>query len=92
MAYFLLRYLLPALLPAILYFLYVWWRERRTGIAAARGEILREAPWPWLASAGIALMAVVLAYFALSGGEVPGGRYQPPHAVDGEVVPGRVVR
>jgi len=75
----LLTYIVPLLLPAVLYF--IWLR-------LAPVTQPREVPWSWLAGAGVLLVAIVLAGLALLGG-TPDGVYEPAHLEDGKVVPGR---
>ena len=74
-----LEYVLPLLAPTVLYLL--WMRF------AANQEEKREVPWLWLAAAGIALAAIVLAGLSVAGGN-KGGIYVPPHMEDGKLVPG----
>ena len=75
----LLTYVVPLIVPAVIYFL--WLRFRG-------GAREREHPWPWLIGAGILLTAIVLAGFALLSG-TPDGIYEPAHLEDGKLVPGR---
>lgn len=91
----LLQYVLPLLLPTVVYL--VWWwatsrRQTATGDGTRRPASLTQGPWFWLALAGVALMSAGLIHTALTTGEAPGGRYVAPHLEDGRVVPGRVVR
>lgn len=76
----LLTYILPLLVPTVIYFLWL----RFSGGGAQQ----RETPWAWLIGAGIFLAAVVLAGLALLGG-TPEGVYEPAHMEDGKLVPGR---
>jgi hypothetical protein len=81
----LLQYLLPLLLPFLVYI--VW-------VALTRGRSpgwLRGAPWPHLAGAGVALMAASLLAWNLLSGAPPEAVYIPPHVEDGEIVPGTAV-
>lgn len=78
----LLTYVLPLILPTALYLL---WARR----AAARG-LSPDIPYPWLAAAGVALLALTVFALSLRGG-TPGGKYEPPRYEDGRVVPGHVV-
>lgn len=83
----LIFYVLPLLLPALLYLLWVILTQGRP-----QPEWLRQAPWGWLGLTGVVLLVVSMTVWALVGGEPPGGKYQPPQLKDGEIVPGRVVR
>lgn len=73
--------IVPLLLPALLYWLYLKMQERR-------GVTVREVPLSWLAVAGVLLLIIVLGAGWLAGKEPPSGKYIPPHVVDGVVVPG----
>jgi hypothetical protein len=86
----LLTVLLPMALPAAVYFL--WFaNERRRAMAAGKPEEvprLGDVPWFVLASAGIAIAAVVLVATSIYSGDEPGTTYVPPHLEGGHVVPG----
>lgn len=86
----LIEYVLPLVLPSVLYV--IWWQVsgRRTAAAGGTPSLLREGPWFWLVLAGLALTAAVLIAVALTHGAGPGGTYIPPRLEDGRVVPGRV--
>jgi heme/copper-type cytochrome/quinol oxidase subunit 2 len=83
---------LPLVLPAILYFIFVIVAQRR---AERRGEepqgpeSFRDAPWLWLAIAGAVLVILTLLVTPLllqeSGNP---DHYVPPQYKDGKVVPG----
>ncbi len=81
----LLHYLLPLVLPTLLYVSYVYLTDGVTP-----GWIAR-APWAWLLGAGAALVCVSLITWGLIGGADPASVYVPPHIEDGRVVPGRFV-
>jgi Family of unknown function (DUF6111) len=86
MARVLLQYLLPLLLPFLVYFAYV---------ALTRGatpDWLEGVPWPHLAGAGVLLMAISLIAWNLTTGAPPEEVYVPPHFEDGRVVPGTTVQ
>ena len=86
----LLTVLLPMALPSAAYFL--WFaNERRRAIAAGTPEAmprLGDVPWFVLASAGLAIAAVVLVASSIYSGDEPGTTYVPPHLENGQVVPG----
>lgn len=105
----LFAYLLPLLLPTVVYMLWRIWHERATAPGRVSGaadtpvegdsatlpasEIAwRDAPWLWLAIAGIGLMAVVMLIGAFIHDTAPALRYVPPHIENGKVVPGELVR
>jgi hypothetical protein len=82
----LLQYLLPLILPALIYLAY---------IAIARGgriDRLGEAPWLQLTIAGVALLAVSLVAWGLTTGSPPEEVYVPPRFEDGRVVPSTTVQ
>ncbi len=88
----LLTYVLPLVLPAALYFVWLWSARARAqpgGAQARPAAWWEEAPWPWLALAGVALMAATLFALALTSGSPPGKVYNPPHVENGRIVPGR---
>lgn len=80
-----LTIILPLLAPALIY---IWLKSRGTGsfrIAA------KDAPWVWLAGAGVVLAAVVLSVWGLTSGGPTESTYKPAVFKDGQVVPGEVV-
>lgn len=87
----LVEFLLPVVLPTVVYFLWAA-SERRRKARLDAGETLRwqDAPWLWLAGIGVALTAVLSAGLALFGGETIEGVYVPPRLEDGRIVPGHV--
>ena len=90
MSRILLQYLLPLLLPAAIYFGWVW-LANRTGKGRAGGVTpLQEGPWFWLVAAGLALMVAGLVFTALMGQGQVEGTYEPPRFEGGRVVPGTV--
>jgi hypothetical protein len=82
----LLQYLLPLILPALIYLAY---------IAIARGgkiDRLGQAPWLQLTIAGVALLVVSLVAWGLTTGSPPEEVYVPPRFEDGRVVPSTTVQ
>ena len=82
---FFLHYLLPLLLPFLIYLAYV---------ALTRGRTpgwLDQAPWQTLAITGVALLAVSLVSWGLLTGSPPEEDYVPARFEDGRVVPGKTV-
>ena len=82
---FFLHYLLPLLLPFLIYLAYV---------ALTRGRTpgwLDQAPWQALAITGVALLAVSLVSWGLLTGSPPDEDYVPARFEDGRVVPGKTV-
>jgi hypothetical protein len=83
---FLFEYLLPLLLPLLVYSAYV---------ALSRGWTpgwLDQAPWVALTAGGVALLAVSLATWSLLSGSPPEEVYVPPHLEDGRVIPSTTVK
>ena len=81
----LLQYLLPLLLPFLVYLAYV---------ALTRGRAagwLDDAPWLHLAAAGVVLMAASLLTWGMMSGAPIDQVYIPPRFEDGRVVPGTTV-
>jgi Family of unknown function (DUF6111) len=81
----LLEYLLPLLLPFLLWLAYVALTR-----STAPGWV-RDAPWPQLAGAGLVLAAISLVTWSLLSGAPPEEAYIPPHLENGEIVPGTTV-
>lgn len=88
MSRILLQYLLPLVLPSLVFFLWAWLARRRVagGIAAQ----LQQGPWFWLIVAGFVLMAGGLIYTALNQGGEAGSRLIPPRYEGGRVVPAEI--
>jgi hypothetical protein len=86
----LLQYLLPLLLPTVVWL--VWWftlgkhQTTEDGSAAK----LRQGPWFWLILGGTALLGLSLIIAALTRGFEPAGRYVAPSWEGGRVRPGHV--
>ena len=72
--------------PALLYFSYVYLRQRNK----PDEQILSDAPIFWLFAVGVALMIASLAMFGNWEGDPPGKRYVPPRIKDGIIIPGHV--
>lgn len=86
-----LQYVLPLLLPAAIFLLWVVLTRQRAGSQETAMERLQRGPWFWLVVGGFVLMAAGLAYLGLTEGSKPGGTYQAPRYEGGRVVPGKVV-
>ena len=78
----LLTYVLPLILPTLLYLL--WLR-----FAVARGRT-PEVPYVWLLLAGLVLVTITVFGLTISGGS-PTGTDHPPRIEEGRLVPRRVV-
>jgi Family of unknown function (DUF6111) len=83
----LLQYVLPLLLPFLVYAVYV---------VLAQGRLpdwlgLDERHWVMLGGAGVLLLAISLITWSLTSGSPPDETYVPPRFEDGRIVPGRTV-
>ena len=87
MSRILLQYVLPLLLPAAVFLVWVLLTRKRSGSKQTAMERLQQGPWYWLVVAGFALMAAGLAYVGLTQGTKPGGSYKAPHYEGGRIVP-----
>jgi hypothetical protein len=83
----LLQYVLPFLLPFLIYAAYVGLAKRR----APRWLDLNEKEWLVLGGTGLALLTISLVTWTLLSGSPPDQIYVPPHLEDGRIVPGRTV-
>jgi hypothetical protein len=83
----LLTIVLPLLLPLALYLLWVGalssWHE-------GAGIAWHAVPWGWLAIAGVALLAAVLAVVTVGFGTPQQGVYVPPRWEGGRIIPGHM--
>jgi hypothetical protein len=82
-----LQYVLPLLLPFLIYAAYV---------ALAQGRMPRwldlgAREWVMLGGTGLALLMISLVTWSLLSGSPPDEAYVPPHLEDGRVVPGTTV-
>jgi Family of unknown function (DUF6111) len=86
MARLLFQYLLPLVLPILLYVSYIYLSNGNTP------GWIRRAPWAVLIGVGAALVGVSLVAWGLFEGAEPGLTYVPSHVdEDGRVVPGTFV-
>jgi Family of unknown function (DUF6111) len=76
----LLQYVLPLILPFLIFLVYARLAQKPAGIS--------DTPWIGLAAAGVGLMAVSLVTWGLLGGFDPDQTYVPARFEDGELVPG----
>lgn len=90
MSRMLLQFLLPLLLPAAVYFGWLWLANRTGKGQAGESMQLQEGLWFWLVAAGLALMVGGLVFTALIGQGHVEGTYEPPRFEGGRVVPGTV--
>ena len=80
----LITYIVPLLVPFVLYSLYV--RITRS----KNPEKALDTPWFWLLVVGLVLLIITLVAMAMLTGSDPGGVYVPPRMEDGHIVPSEV--
>ena len=85
-----LTYVLPLLMPTVLYVLYLVVSRRIMGGKGELAETLRRVPWLWLFGGGLVLVGISLAIYSLTTGGETHRPYVPPRVEDGQVVPGHV--
>ncbi|MBT7944021.1 MAG: hypothetical protein HN719_11800, partial [Alphaproteobacteria bacterium] len=78
-----LLYVLPILLPSVMYFCWIAFIHKGDLKAPDKQVLVREGPWFRLIFAGLGLMIIGLAITAITGGMSPDGQYQAPYAKDG---------
>ncbi|MDJ0948953.1 MAG: DUF6111 family protein [Alphaproteobacteria bacterium] len=89
----LLHYVLPLVLPLLLYIVYMSWMRRRALAAGGAAPDWREGPIFWFVLGGLLLaVASLVALFAFEGDDGMGNIYQPPRVEGGKVVPGQFSR
>lgn len=82
-----LTYLLPLLLPTLVYVVWIA-HKRKKHDNDDDPPALRKGPLFWCLIAGFALMAAGLATIALTSGDPPdSGQYQSPRLEGGKIVP-----
>jgi hypothetical protein len=85
----LLQYLLPLILPTVLYLIWAL-VVRNSGSGRRLATVMREGPWFWLIIAGLILAGGSLVFTALTSGGMPSGTYIAPRLENGRVIPGRI--
>ena len=83
-----LQYVLPLLVPFVIYG--AWLALARNKARRAGADAVpewREAPWTWLLIAGLGLLIASLVGLAVQGGDPLGKTYVAPQFIDGEIVP-----
>jgi hypothetical protein len=87
----LLEYIVPIVLPSLLYLAWLAYENRRVA-EGGEGTLRRwqEGPWVWLFAAGVAIAVAGSLLLALWRGYGTEGRYVPPRVEDGRIVPGHV--
>jgi hypothetical protein len=84
-----LTYILPLVLPSLIYVLWIW-NARRTHDPDSEDDLpgLRRGPLFWSLVSGFLLMIAGLITIALLSGDPPdSGTYQSPRLEDGKILP-----
>ena len=84
-----ISFVVPLLLPTILYMIWVAVLRSRRGKVPATGW--RSWPWAYLIGGGLALASAVTVSVGLITADPDRGTYVPPHMEDGKLVPGEFV-
>lgn len=84
-----LTYVLPLLLPTLVYVAWISYARKKHD-NDDEPPALRKGPLFWCLMAGFMLMVAGLVTIALTSGDPPGsGQYQSPRLEDGKIVPPR---
>ncbi len=83
-------YLVPFLLPTMVYAAWLWYRARYVETHEGKTPGLEKGPWPLLLFLGAVLVLIMLGVTALLGGGAADSHYVPPHLEDGKMIPGRM--
>lgn len=81
----LFHYVLPLILPLLVYLSYVYLTDRH------RPDWVQRTPWLGLFGAGAVLLGASLIVWGLIDGADPDTTYVPPRLEDGRIVPGTFV-
>jgi len=84
-----LTYILPLVLPSLIYVLWIW-NARRTHDPDSEDDLpgLRRGPLFWSLVSGFLLMITGMITIALMSGDPPdSGTYQSPRLEDGKILP-----
>ncbi len=88
----LVQFVLPLLLPGLLFLLWAYMTRVRPGEHGPARDIFAQGPWFRLIVAGFVLMTMGLATVAFLDGTEPDGTYRAPYLQDGKIVPGGMVK
>lgn len=84
----LIEYVVPVLLPSLLWLMWLMWAQRRARVHARPGPAWQAVPWSWLLAAGFALAMLIAVGGTLMSGYGT-GRYHPARVDEnGHIVPG----
>ena len=87
----LLQYVLPIVLPSVVYFAWLIYENRRIA-QGGEGKTRRweEGPWAWLVGGGVVLAVLGAIGVAAFSGRGKEGTYVPPRLEDGRIIPGHL--
>jgi hypothetical protein len=85
-----LQYVLPLLLPMLVFVGWIALTRRPRETTNDMLARMQDGPWFWLVAAGFVLMLTGLTVLVLGQGSDPGGTYHPPRYEGGRVAPGYV--
>ena len=86
-----LHFILPVLLPALMFILWTVLTRARSGQSGPTRSIIAAGPWFGLILAGFILLAVSLIFLSIYGGMEFEGVYRSPYWEDGKIVPGGMI-
>lgn len=87
----LLYYLVPLLLPTLLYFLWMLYaRFRMRTVSEGETPEWERTPWLVLIGSGVLLAGAVLFTIAFVTGGGANDRYEPARLEGGQIIPGRI--
>lgn len=79
----LIVYVVPFLIPFVVYGIYVLLSKKH------RKAALNVVPWLWLTLAGFILCLLTILFFVFTDAQEPGAEYIPPRVIDGQIKPGQ---
>jgi hypothetical protein len=90
MSRILVQFVLPTLLPALLYALWLAAMRRRVEAAGDDHPGWSDHPWVWLLALGLFFAAIITIASAMFSGDGTEGLYVPPRIENGRIVPGHI--
>ena len=83
----LLNYLLPLLLPLLIYLTWVWFNKKNLSKSGVNKPVIRSSGIFISGFLGIVLMLITLLSMAFIGGSPPGdGKYESPRLKNGKII------
>ena len=90
MSRILITYVLPFLLPTVVYAAWTWYRAGYAARHGGEAPRLEQGPWPLLLFLGAVCAFAALAVTGFLRGGDANTTYVPPHVEAGKVVPGHL--